>query len=233
MILQQLRPKYVTEQYAALFKFPGTVQGRPVVNVEVVTGVDPLYFTVAGWLFTADDNVGVVIRDGVAGCIYKVICSAVVGGDTYTKVGTLSVLPDDALEPSGDVPVPDASTMSTPLYPALIASQASASVTIAGGGLVGLVTYGSSQPSEVSLSATISGGTLSLVAPPVIAPDHVNLEVSIASGKMQDPSKGVFLDSVNVVVAITAGDMRDAPRGLFINDADVTVTISGGSLYVP
>lgn len=120
MIELSLRAKYDIEQYLVFFPFPGIVLGTPYVEVEVLVGEDPTPWTFAGLPVAKDNLVAVVIAGGVPGCVYRVICTALVDGEEFTFTSKVAVKESTSPSPGGSSVPPTAEGVTTPPYPLFI-----------------------------------------------------------------------------------------------------------------
>lgn len=230
MSVRHLRPKYVAEQYVVVFKFNGVISGRPVVLSELVSGDDPEYATVAGWAYTSGGDVGVVIANGVAGCIYKILCKVNIAGGLDQQEGIVAVYPDDAIDPPGFDIIPHSTTASSQMFPVQLLSSARLGATILGGSLTGVVVSGKFKASA-KVAVTISIGSLYEIAAPQPEPSLINLKASIVEGRLVPPPSGQYSSKAFLVCAISNGQLKETPQGRLPDKVNISVTITGGRLF--
>lgn len=239
MITQHFRAKYSLEQYPVVFSFPGNVLGFPDVTVEVVSGEDPNAVSFAGFPAVFDNLVSVIVVGGVPGVIYKLICVAVVGDDTLTKVGLIAVKPTLATEPPGTaVPIPFTAVVTTPPYPILVTEELQAVAALSDITLRDTVVdvteevvYLGVTPSLVSL--VFRSGVIDFeTGPESIALTQslvaMSLRNALISFNAPDEDLGLHpsLEAMTLRIALIIADPG-------IEELGVTPSLVGMSLYVP
>lgn len=162
-----LRAKYTVEQYLIFFHFPGVIVGIPNIVVDVTGGVDPFPEGFAGLPIINGDTVACVVTGGIAGCIYRVTCEAViVGAEEFSISATIAVIATPAIPPRGsDGPPPVVQVVTTPPYPYLFKdSLGVSSVALPGTLHTFLLSYEYSEKISVA-SLALNGSIRSLVLP--------------------------------------------------------------------
>ena len=225
----QSKPKFTVEQYPLVFSFESSVQGIPVIAVEMLYGEDPNKDLLVGLTVVYANYVLAVISGGVAGCIYSINCTV----DEVEVTTTVAVLPTLA-PPQENPTVPFTELVTTPPYPGFFEDFADTSFSTVSGTLSTLVVQGWVQDDTSDVDFSVVTGALFTPDPPDLAPDSADFSFGPVAGILKAPPEGdIADDDADVVFAPVSGELKDAPTGLIEDNADFTFGPIGGTLGVP
>lgn len=235
-----LRPKYPIEQYVIAFEFPGTLTSQPIVTVELVTGIDPNVVDFAGWLFTTDNVVSILVTGGVPGCVYLVSCDGIVGTDEFTRSGVIAVKDTIAIAPPGftndeDVDdglptLPFSRNVSSPPYPQIYYDQAIIGLAPNAGDMRTLLKESMVEPDNVDMGFVPDGGELFTATPPELEPDAGEFGFVPVGGELKAPPVGNVKDQADFGFTPSGGTLYAAPQGRFTDNTEFGFAPNGGSL---
>lgn len=235
-----LRAKFAQEQYIAAFEFPENVVTFPTVWVDLISGDDPHYVDVAGWLFITGATVGVLISGGLPGCVYRISCECFISGDAFVVSGILSVHHSEGLVPDGFVDahhqtptIPFTQDISSRLYPILFQESAEATLIPTGGILKLLVIPARMAPDESTSILVPTGG---IIRDPIVHPLFIDGEsgtlIPTGGTIISALVYGKFIDAASGIVVPTTGAVRPVPQALAIDEMSGGIVPISGSIYV-
>lgn len=237
-----LRPKYPLEQYVIAFEFPGTLTSQPVVTVDLVTGDDPNFDEFAGWLFTTDNVVSILVARGIAGCVYRVTCDCFVGVDEFTRSGVIAVNSTVAIVPPGfsnpgtpELPapvIPFGRAVSSPIYPAFFSDRLAFMLAPVAGELITIYKSAVVKSDRVEFTFAPVSGEIYSTAPPVLKPDKIEFTFIPVAGNIQSPAKGTIKpDKIEFTFIPSTGNIQTTPRGTIKPDkVEFTFIPVGGTI---
>lgn len=228
MIIQS-KPKFTVEQYPLVFPFTSNIQGIPEVSVDVLYGSDPDKDLIVGLVVTFSNFVLVVIRGGVAGCIYSISCDV----DEQVVSTTVAVLPT-AAPPQEAGTIPFTALHTTPPYPAFFQDFGDVAFTVTSGALDTLVVPATFQPDALDVGFTVAFASIKTPDPPTLSPDEADVGFVPVSGILfTSPNSSVETDELDAVFLPVSGVIGPAPLGLIEDFVDFGFGPIGGSISVP
>jgi hypothetical protein len=225
----QSKPKFTVEQYPLVFSFDASVQDSPHITVEMLYGEDPDKDLIVGLVTVYNNLVIVVIRGGIAGCIYSISCEA----DEQVISTTVAVLP--TLAPYQDAAIlPFTALHTTPPYPAFFEDFGLVGFSVTSGTLNTLVIPADMQDDLAEVGFTPVSGFIWTPDPPVLDPDETDVGFIPVSGSLiTSPNSDFGPDEVDVVFMPTNGTIGPAPLGLTEDFVDFGFGPIGGSISAP